>query len=177
MPALATVCEWLTQEEIVKTDIDKLRAVFAKQMGSMSNMARDLVNNMLDGMTDHEAATKAGYSNKTTGGRGRRSKKVVHAMALGREIAARGAETTPVYIRQELKAMLEKAKDDDDRTTFIACIKELCRIDGTYAEQQLKLMHAGHDGDALQKDVTDKEFELLSHLYHQMREDEEQITH
>ncbi|MDB4522108.1 hypothetical protein N9100_01705 [Gammaproteobacteria bacterium] len=168
----ATIRKWLTPEEVIKTPTDELRVAFNKALIHMSSMQRDLVNNMLTGKySDAESARRAGYSTKTTnpGWEARKTKCVVHALHIGREIAARGAETTPEWIRGELKELLLNAKQAEDFTTITNVLKEFCKISGVYATEQLKVLHANHEGGALSKEISDAEWTALSSLQHELR--------
>ncbi len=171
---------WLSHDEVVAASTDELRAALNEAYTHMSDQQHKLVTFMLEGKPDMEAAELAGYSTRTsnTGWRARKTKKVVAALAIGREIAQRGAETSPEWVRSELKAALERAKAAGDEQNVIACIREFCKIDGIYAEQQMRLLHSGHDGGPLQKDVTDEEWAMLAQLQHNIidvehEEDEE----
>jgi hypothetical protein len=168
----AATRKWLTPEEIIKTDTDTLRIIFSKAQLHMSSMQRDLVNNMLSGKySDAESARLAGYSTKDTnpGWRARKTKAVVHALSIGREIAARESETSPEWIRGELKELLLKAKESDDFTSITNVLKEFCKISGIYATEQVKLLHANSEGGPLSKEISDEEWQALSALQHELR--------
>ena len=159
---------WMTNQEIVTASTDELNAALNEVYSDMSDQQYKLVVNMLEGKTDAESARLAGYSTRDSnpGWRARKTRKVVFALAVGREIAQRGAETSPEWVRTELKAALLRAKDVGDEATVIACIREFCKIDGIYQEQQMRLLHSASDGGPLQKDVTDAEWKLLAELQH-----------
>lgn len=172
---------YYTPDEMQEMSIKQLRTAYAKSILHMSDMQRKLVENMLSGtMTDNEAALKAGYvkmKKDSAGSRARKSKKVVHALHLGREIASRGSKVNGEWIRNQLRELLDKAKNDDDRQTITNVLKEFAKIDGLYATEQVKLLHANHEGGPLDREVQDDEWEMLSKLRHEIREDETETVH
>jgi hypothetical protein len=170
---------YLSHEEIVTMDLDELKAHFLKAKLHMSSMQLKLVEGVLEGLSEQKAAEQAGYSLKTSNKswRAMKTKKVQHALAIGREIAQRGAGTTPEWVRTQLKSLYEKARKDDDKQAATKCLQELCRIDGHYAAEAMKLMHSAHDGGPLEREVSEDEWNMLSHLYHNIRDDDEDTVH
>lgn len=181
MTHASAVRAWYTHEEMQDMSLKDLKAAYGKALIHMSDMQRKLVENMLEGtMSDVEAARKAGYvdrKSQNAGYEARKSKKVVHALYLGREIASRGTEVTGAWLRSQLKDLLERATSDDDRTTITTVLKEFAKVDGLYAAEQVKLLHANHEGGPMDRETSDEEWEMLSALRHEIREEESETVH
>lgn len=176
--ANATICKWLTPEEILEATTNELKIVQKNAQFHMSDMQRKYVELRLQGdLTDTECALQAGYKkkNNTPGSMVKRSKKVVHALRLGYEILARESEATAEWVRSELRELLTKAKDEGDNVTITKVLQEFSKLQGLYAAEQMKLLHAGHDGNALDRQISNEEWETLSQLQHEVRKDDDVI--
>lgn len=172
MSAFAAKCKWLTPEQILESTTDELKIVQQNAQFHMSDMQRRYVEYILEGtMTDHEAALKAGYSKGSASGMVKQTKKVIHALRLGREILAREGEATAEWVRAELRELLAKAKAEGDNATITKVLQEFSKLQGLYATEQLKLLHAGHDGNALDREISDDEWMKISMLQHEVRKD------
>ncbi len=174
MTAFASKCSWLTPEQILEATTDELKIVQQNAIFHMSDMQRKYVQYILEGtMTDKEAALKAGYKKKSASGMVKNTKKVVHALRIGREILSREGEATAEWVRAELRELLAKAKSENDNVTITKVLQEFSKLQGLYAAEQLKLLHSGHDGNALDRQISDDEWEKLAQLQHEVRKDED----
>lgn len=170
----------MTPEELTESSLPDLKKAYAKAIIELRPQQIKLVEGLVEGKTKMDAGRDAGYKLTCNDASVRRVlglPKVVVALAISREIASRGAKTTATWLRKELKELMEAAKADGDRVTVTNCIREFAKIDGLYSEQQLKLMHANHEGGALNRDINDDEWRLLSQLHHDVRVDEEEAIH
>lgn len=178
MSAFAAKCKWLTPEQILEATTDELKIVQQNAQFHMSDMQRKLVQYMLEGeLSDADCARKAGYRNKAkpSSAEYKKSKKVVHALRIGREILARESEATAEWVRAELRELLVKAKSENDNVTIAKVLQEFSKLQGLYAAEQMKLLHAGHDGNALDRQISDDEWTKLSQLQHEVRNDADVI--
>lgn len=168
----------MTPEELTEFSLPDLKTAYTKAIVELRPQQIKLVEGLVGGKNNFEAGHAAGYKMTASDSAVRRVlglPKVIIAMGLSREIASRGAKTTAEWLRKELKELMEEAKADGDRVTVTNCIREFAKIDGLYSEQQLKLMHANHEGGPLNRDVSDDEWRMLSQLHHDVRIDEESI--
>ena len=170
----------MTPAELTEMNLADLRKNYAEAITVLSPKQLKLIEGMLAGKPKVVAGKAAGYALHKPDYNVIRALALpymVKALALGREIASRGAETTAEWLRTELKDLMDKAKEENDSQTVVACAREFAKIDGLYQAEQMKLMHANHEGGPLQRDIDDTEWALLARLHHKIRDGEEYETH
>lgn len=137
----------------------------------LTDRQRLLVEGVVSGNPVRKAAISAGYSNdqsdeQTTVSASRTLALDVVALYLSlmREKAARGAEVTAEWLREQLKEVVDMARAAGDHTNMVGACDKLAKIDGRYADVRSQVVH-----DVRLKstdDLTPDEMQVLVALRH-----------
>jgi len=162
----------MTPEEISTMNQAKLKREYARSLNRLLDKQRKLIEALVAGQPRKEAAATAGYSVASITQALNRPA-MIDALALGREMVSRTISKTAEWVRSELTELLETAKSEGNLKVVTDTLREFSKLDGLYAVEQVKLLHANHEGGPLTRDISEDEWVMLSTLRHEMRDGEE----
>jgi hypothetical protein len=127
------------RDEIRKLTADKLDDAIREALEALSDRQRVFCEQVVQGMSQTEAAKLAGYNPKWASGnitQISRNKGVALALELLREGASRGAAVTAEWVRSQLKQNIRDAREAGDLGVVTQCLRELSKLDDHYSPEK-----------------------------------------